>query len=195
MTTIHQAALAVQRLERRVLRRIYGFDRWHVGHAGEPYAADIVRFLNERPEAERQAVVEIGCGLGDIIRRLHFRTSVGLDRDSRVLAAARLLSIFQRRAGLTFDVFEFPVAQLSGEYDAIIMVNWIHDIEPSILRQAVHGYVAAHLRHGGCLVLDTVQDPAYTYNHEVSSLAPAGARIDRLGRYARNRDVWTVRRP
>ncbi len=63
------------------------------------------------------------------------------------------------------------------------------------LRQAVHRYFAEHLRRGGCLVLDTVQDPAYTYNHEVESLAPSGALIDRLGRYARNRDVWAVRRP
>jgi SAM-dependent methyltransferase len=195
MIAIHKAARAVRRLERRLLQRVYGFDRWHVGHAGEPYGADIVRYLNQWAEADRQAVVDIGCGLGDIIRHLHFRTPLGLDRDPRVLAAARLLSVFRRRPGLKFEVFEFPEAQLSGEYNAIIMINWIHEIEPSTLRQTVHRYFEEHLRHGGCLVLDTVQDSAYTYNHEVGSLAPHGALIDRLGRYARNRDVWVVRRP
>jgi SAM-dependent methyltransferase len=195
MITMQKAARIVRRVERRLLQRIYGFDPWHVGHAGEPYVADIVRYLNHRPAADRQAVVEIGCGLGDIIRHLHFRTSLGLDRDPRVLAAARLLSVFQRRPRPEFEVFDFPEAPLSGEYDAIIMVNWIHEIEPSTLRQAVHRYVEMHLRHGGCLVLDTVQDPGYTYNHEVGSLAPPGALIERLGRYARHRDVWVVRRP
>ena len=36
-------------LERSLLQRVYGFDRWHVGHAGEAYAADIVRYLNAWP--------------------------------------------------------------------------------------------------------------------------------------------------
>lgn len=195
MNTIHKATRSVRRLERRLLQRVYGFDRWHVGHAGEPYAADIVRHLDRGAEADRQAVVEIGCGLGDIISRLHFRRRLGLDRDPRVLAAARLLSVFRRGPRCDFEVFEFPEAQLSGEYNAIVMVNWIHEIEPSTLRQAVHRYFEQHLRHGGCLVLDTVRDPAYTYNHDVRSLAPPGALIDRLGRYARHRDVWVVRRP
>ena len=63
----------LQRLERNLLQRLYGFDRWHVGHGGERYAADIVSRLNGRPEADRESVVEIGCGLGDILRRLRFR--------------------------------------------------------------------------------------------------------------------------
>lgn len=195
MITIQKAARTARRIERRLLQRIYGFDRWHIGHAGELYAVDIVRYLNQWPEADRQAVVEIGCGLGDIIRHLHFRTALGLDRDPRVLAAARLLSVFQRGPRRDFEVFHFPEAPLSGEYNAIIMVNWIHEIEPSLLRQAIHRYLERHLRYGGCLVLDTVQDSAYTYNHEVGSLAPPGALVERLGQYARNRDVWVVRRP
>ena len=184
----------LRRLERRLLQRVYGFDRWHVGHAGEAYAADIVRYLNGRAEADRQAVVEIGCGLGDILRPLRFRARLGLDRDPRVLAAARALALFQRGADLRFEVFEFPEAPLSGEYNAIIMVNWIHEIEPDRLGRAVHAYFAEHLRDGGCLILDTVQDPAYTYNHDVRTLAPPEAIVDRLGRYPRGRDVWVVGR-
>ena len=184
----------VRRLERAFLQRLYGFDRWHVGHAAEPYAADIVRFLNEWPEADRESVVEIGCGLGDILRRIRFRSRLGLDRDPRVLAAARLLSHFHGGTPPRFDVFDFPQAVLSGTYNAIILVNWIHDVDSPRLRDAIDVYLARHLRPGGGVVLDTVSDRAYTYNHDIQRLAPAGAVTVHLGRYARNRDIWVLRK-
>jgi hypothetical protein len=65
---------------------------------------------------------------------------------------------------------------------------------PDRLRAVIHDYFDNHLVYGGGLVLDTVQDPAYTYNHDVQSLAPRGAIIDHLGGYARSRDVWMLRK-
>jgi len=191
----HTVARVVRRFERHLLQRAFGFDAWHVGHAGERYAADLVRYLNGQAEADRQAAVEMGCGLGDILRHLRFHTRLGLDRDPRVLRAARLLALFQRGTDLRFAVFEFPHAQLDGQYNAIVMVNWIHLIPPGSLHHTIHRYFANHLHEGGRLVIDTVDDPAYTYNHRVRDLAPAGASIDHLGRYARQRDVWVLRKP
>ena len=184
----------LHRLERSLLQRYYGFDRWHIGHAGEAYAADIVRRLNAWPDTGRQTVVEIGCGLGDILRHLRFGTRLGLDRDSRVLDAARFLSRFGAGPPPRLEVWDFPAKRLVGTHNAIIMVNWIHDIEPEQLRLAVGDLFSAHLAPGGSLVLDTVQDPTYTYNHDIQRLAPPGAVTDHLGRYARNRDVWFIRR-
>jgi SAM-dependent methyltransferase len=182
----------LSRLQRRLLQRLYGFDTWHVGHANETYVADIVRHLNARRVASRGAAVEIGCGTGDILRRLRFATRLGLDADARVLRAARVLSIAGRGPRPRFEVFRFPGAALSGSYDAIIMVNWIHLIAPAILRPALASYFNAHLQPGGELVVDTIADPAYTYNHDVHILAPRSATIHHLGRYHRNRDVWAL---
>jgi hypothetical protein len=78
-------------------------------------------------------------------------------------------------------------------YNAIIMVNWIHQVDPKILGQAVRAYAAQHLRPGGGLVLDTVDDPAYEHNHDIHELAPPGATIEHVGEYARGRHVWVVR--
>ena len=182
----------IERLKRRLLKRIYGFDRWHVGHADELYVADLVRHLNELPDRDRQAVAEIGCGLGDILRHLNFRTRLGLDRDPGVLAAARLLTRLQT-APPRFELFDFPRARLTGTYNVIIMVNWIHQVDPEQLRTAVHSFFAQHLHPGGRVVLDTVDDPAYKYNHDIHVLAPPGAMIDHLGQYPRGRHVWVVR--
>ena len=117
------------------MRWIFGFDSWHLSRLSErPYALAIIAFLNSRPEAKRQSVVEIGCGLGDILRHLHFRRRLGLDRDPRVLAAARILAIAHRVSDLRLEQFDAPHATLSGTFDAIVMVNWIHQIEPERLQ-------------------------------------------------------------
>jgi SAM-dependent methyltransferase len=181
------------RFERTLLHRAYGFDRWHVGHAGEAYARDIVQALNAWPVSARETVVEIGCGLGDIVRHLAFRHRLGLDLDERVLAAARFLARFQRGTPPRFDRFDFPRSELSGVYNAIIMVNWIHQIDPDTLGRAVRAYRAQHLLPGGAIVLDTVDDPAYEHNHDVHALAWPGASIEQIGRYPRGRHVWVLR--
>jgi SAM-dependent methyltransferase len=185
----------VTRIERRLLQRVYGFDAWHVGHAGEPYGRDIVRALNARPSASRGSAVEIGCGLGDILRRLTFARRLGLDRDRAALEAARFLATLQWSRDLRFAPFEFPSDHLDGRWDAIVMVNWIHAVEPARLTDAVAGYFERHLEPGGWLVLDTVPDPAYTYNHDVHALAPPASAINRLGTYSRGREVWALSKP
>ena len=177
------------------MRWIFGFDSWHLSRLSErPYALAIIAFLNSRPEAKRQSVVEIGCGLGDILRHLHFRRRLGLDRDPRVLAAARILAIVHRVSDLRLEQFDAPHATLSGTFDAIVMVNWIHQIEPERLRDWIAGRVMSNLRPGGCLLLDTVRDLAYDYNHDVQHLAPAGVIVHHLGSYARQRHVWALTR-
>lgn len=181
------------RWTRTALQRVYGFDRWHIGHAGEAYAADIVAALNAWPAAQRHSVAEIGCGLGDILRHLAFEERAGFDRDAGALSAARFLSRFDRGTPLRLERFDFPGSELTGVYNAIIMVNWIHQIDPETLRRAVHGYAARHLAPGGAIVLDTVDDPAYGNNHDVRALAWPGAHAEPIGRYARGRQVWMVR--
>jgi len=78
-------------------------------------------------------------------------------------------------------------------YNAMIMVNWIHQVDPDVLRRAAHAYAAQHLRPGGALVLDTVDDSAYEHSHDIRSLGPPGAAIEQLGEYPRGRRVWVVR--
>ncbi len=183
----------MRRIDRHALRWIFGFDSWHLSRLSErPYALAIIVFLNARPEIQQQSVVEIGCGLGDILRHLRFRRRLGLDRDPRVLSAARILAMARWASNLSFERFNVPHAQLSGTFDAIVVVNWIHQIEPKRLRDWIATHVSNNLRPGGCLLLDTVRDLAYDYNHDIQYLAPAGVIVHHLGSYARQRDVWVL---
>lgn len=195
VAAIRRAARLARHVDRYVLYRLFRFDPWHLGHGGDPYARAIVRFLNARPPQLRDRVVEIGCGLGEILRRLRFRSRLGLDRDPRVLQAARILARLRGHRNITFAEFEFPSAELKGDYDAIVMVNWIHQVPPGPLAAALRGYFAAHLNPGGVIVIDTVRDPAYTHTHDVRALTPPGAIVEHVGSFGRGRDIWAFVKP
>jgi len=71
-----------------------------------------------------QAVLEIGCGAGELLRALRPSRGVGIDLSSRAVAEAR-----RRSAGEPLHFFEGDgsdpalLAQLGGPFDAIVMVN------------------------------------------------------------------------
>jgi hypothetical protein len=180
--------LLAERWARHGLRLAFGFDAWHTSAYGErPYAADIVRYLNSRGELE--AAVEIGAGLGDIIRRVRCGRRVAMDKDPGALRACRFLA---RLRGLPIELVagEFPAARPEGLFDAVVMVNWIHNVEPAVLREGLRAVFGSNLKPGGALLFDTVKNPSYRHNHDPAFLLeglPCAARA--LGSYEYGRTV------
>jgi SAM-dependent methyltransferase len=183
-----------QRLLRHCLRLLFRFDRWHIiPLSNRPYARDIISYLNSLPKEQRTNVLEIGCGLGDIIRHIEFKERVGLDADKNVLRAARFLAWLRRSKKMRFARFDFPDSILSGSYEVIIMVNWIHTICPQVLKGKLEEYVQNNLRAGGTIIIDTVPDKEYRYNHDIRSLtADLECHLVKLGVYRRGREVHVI---
>jgi len=175
-----------------MLSKLYGFDRWHIAPLDQrPYALNIVTYANQLQE--RKQCVEIGCGLGDIIRNLNFDTRLGLDNDVKVLEAARLISKLNGNRHITFSVFNFPEDELRGQYNLIIMVNWIHHISPAVLRKKIALFAHENLLPSGQIIVDTVQDKSYEYNHDIKFLVEnMNCTVERLGEYERQREVWAI---
>jgi SAM-dependent methyltransferase len=192
-TRIKRAGQFVRHLDRYLLRQAFGFDIWHVNRLSDrPYARAVISYLNALPADHRGSVVEIGCGLGDIIRRLRFRHRLGLDADRAVLRAGRLLASTRLRTGLTFGEFVFPWDRLTGRFDAIIMVNWPHLFDADTVRSWITDCLREHLTPDGILIIDTVADPAYRFNHAIAAIVPAGRSFTTLGDFARQRQLWAV---
>lgn len=142
----------------------FGISRWHVASAdAKPYIRDVVDFLNRR---RPETVCEVGCGLGDIIRRVLAPRRYGFDSDPRVVRAARLL------AGLTRHRIEYAQLRLGHDdipslrADAWILVNWPHMMPPTALREVVGIIVLQHLREGGCVIIDSVNEGEDKYRHD-----------------------------
>jgi SAM-dependent methyltransferase len=152
---------------RRLLRGVFRFDEWHIApYNARPYAKLVVDELNTLPL--RSSVVEIGCGLGDILRRLRFSQKRGLDQDSHVLNAAAFLTRISNPGGgkTVFKTATFPDQHLVGNFDAIVLVNWIHHLAPEVLKASLERLVAVNLNFGGVLVFDVVANESYRYNHD-----------------------------
>jgi SAM-dependent methyltransferase len=193
MPVLRRAGQFLRHLDRYALKWIFGFDIWHVNRlADRPYARAVIGHLNGWPDTRRGRVAEIGCGLGDIIRRLRFRERIGLDASPAVVRAASLLAWRRRASGLRIRVFTCPADTLPGRFDAILMVNWPHECAAASVRGAVESFVRDHLNPGGAVVIDTVQDRAYRYNHRIDDLTPDGCVASKLGDFARQREVWEI---
>lgn len=179
---------------RKLLKWMYGFDEWHVMPlCGRPYAQAIIHFLNAIPGIENKSVVEIGCGLGDIIRHIHARYKLALDSDQKVLRAQRLLSLVTANSRMRLERFTFPESKLVGQYDIVICVNWIHHITPPILKENIDNIWLRHILPGGVLVVDTVDDPHYRYNHRIDYLTnDLHCKITQVGSFERQRQVFAI---
>ena len=183
------------KIQRKALQFFYGFDKWHISPLSErPYAKDAIAYSNNRKE--RNNFVEIGCGLGDIIRNADYVNRTGLDTDRKVLKAAAVLPSKTRHAKkVNFEVFNFPESILNGKFDVITMVNWIHHIEPVILKKNIEQYFRDNLVAGGEILIDTVQDRDYRYNHNIQFLTGGiQCEVFRIGEYARQREVWAIKK-
>ena len=181
-----------KKISRYALKLFFGFDRWHVTPLQErPYAMDVVAYCNRLHN--RKYFVEIGCGLGDLVRHVHFDSRVGYDQDLNAIRAARFLSKLERQKRTQFKLFRFPDSSLVDRACVIVMVNWIHHIDPDLLGIQIRKYFTENLEPGGAIIIDTVQDAAYKFNHNVKELTESlCCTVERIGSYERERELWSI---
>lgn len=101
----------------------FKLDKWH---AQSPYACRpykrLVIGLADRTRVG--SVVEIGCGLGDIVSRIKARDRIGFDIDPHVIRAASVL-----HKGVNFYACDRVYSNSIPSGSLVIMVNWIHNVE------------------------------------------------------------------
>lgn len=162
------------RLWLRALRCVFRFDPWHAAapYSCRAYKRAVVELANALQPAR---VVEVGCGLGDIISRIQAPERVGIDVDRRVIRAARFL----HPAGVWVQGTGESLPRLipaGRRIDCLIMVNWIHALSPNELA-AVLMPMMPSIRY---LILDAI-DPdssqSQRYRHDFRFLEGAARRV------------------
>jgi len=168
---VRKFVFQIQLTPKLIVFYFFNFNRWHVNsYSHRPYTEVVVSLLNNREI--KSSAVEIGCGLGDILRRLHFGCRVGLDNEQEVLNAAIFISRFHNILGRKIEFRKFDVLndELVGRFDAILMVNWIHNIEPLELKRIVERMFSENLNMNGVLVFDVLSNKGYKYNHSFEDI-------------------------
>ncbi|MDR3225064.1 MAG: methyltransferase domain-containing protein [Clostridiales Family XIII bacterium] len=154
------------------LREEYGFDPWHVAPLElRRYAVGMSRLL-ERRIRSGDVVVDVGCGLGDLLRTLSDRASAradyyGFDLSAEAIAAAKHIN---RQRNIRFACGSFAEIKnhIDGPIDWLVAVNFFHVTNP----EAIKGYIqellsTSPVRH---IVVDVV--PANGIKHDFSKLLP-----------------------
>ena len=197
MKKLNKVLALPNRAFRSVLRLIFRFDKWHVNTMIErKYVSDIITYINKRYNGPKQTVVEIGCGLGDLLRRLNVKEKVGFDIESNVLKAARVLSTLSGE-NIRFQTFSFPESDLTLKVNIILMVNWIHHISPEVLKLKISEYFKNNLCDRGELIIDTVQEPGgeYPYNHDITFLTKdLHCQVLKIGSDIRQREIFSIQK-
>lgn len=139
-----------------LLQRRYQFDKWHITPINfRPYAIGIVRYLNKKP---KKKVVEVGCGLGEIIGNISGCEREAYDIDVNVIRAAKKL---YRKTNFKVGTFDSIKNQ---RIDYLITVNFIHGIPPAELKDNYEWLLKSNdISH---LIFDIVDSPEYKYKHE-----------------------------
>lgn len=119
---------------RRCICKVLKIPEWHVTQSTKrPYAVFIIRKINEmieKSEITGGKIIEVGCGMGDIISSIKYRDKSGYDLDKRVIWGGRIIhpgkALF--RTGTFDDISNEDIAVL-------IMVNFLHDFDDEYCRK------------------------------------------------------------
>jgi SAM-dependent methyltransferase len=144
-----------------ILSKIYKFDSWHAAAtiSNRPYRRTVADIVNE---LDQETVVEVGCGLGEILTRLNASEIYGYDIDKGVIRAARFLH--KGRVKFNYgSLVDLPIQKI----DVLILINWIHEISPAILEAELEPLLS-RTRY---LLLDALDPDVQGYKHDFQFLA------------------------
>lgn len=108
---------------------VFRFNHWHASapYACRPYKAKIEALASSlRPST----VVDIGCGLGEVVSRVQADKRFGFDIDRGAIRAARFLQGTSVKFGVASLFSTGEIASAVGSHvDVLIMTNWAHELE------------------------------------------------------------------
>lgn len=120
------------------MQMIYGFDPWHSDNltSCRPYKKYVAVLVSDLCPHK---VVEIGCGLGDIISNIEAFEKFGIDPSQPAISAAKLLYPFSNTRWLVGDLSDLN--QVSGHIDVLLAIGWVHEVSADYLENLISPHV------------------------------------------------------
>lgn len=145
-----------------ILQHIFKFNKWHTTTINErEYALWISKKVNALVCGQSHGqIVEVGCGLGDILSKIHVpnRQKTGYDIEENVIRALKFAHPGLR--GKTGSLSSIR----NKTIDVLIAVNWLHALDDNWFRQ--NTACAIKRNHINRIIVDTVPAPPYDYAHD-----------------------------
>ncbi|WP_214412874.1 class I SAM-dependent methyltransferase [Sphaerisporangium fuscum] len=105
----------------------FGGDKWHLrGFHTTNYKKVAVRLADAVP-GRLEVVAEVGCGLGDVLKRIPARRRIGFDIDRGAIRWARFLQrLSPRRCEFGVGSFDALIRSDAERIDLLVMLGWFH---------------------------------------------------------------------
>ena len=151
----------------KVLQKIFKFDKWHISSIKErDYAMYLVKYINDNlyDLVYSKKIIEVGCGLGDIISSVKIKNTekIGYDLSAKVIRIAKII-----HPNCKFNVGSFN--EINNEKIAVLIaVNFLHGFDEHTIEEWFN-YVIQN-NDIDMIVVDKVQTPPYEYSHDYEVL-------------------------
>lgn len=177
----------VKRIKYGQMIKKYHFNSWHLSpYEWKEYAQVCVRYVNAH---NCQTIVDIGCGLGEILQQVKAEKKVGLDLEKEVIMAACSLNdkTIHFKVGSFAELEETPV-------DYLITLNFMHGNTDDEWAETYHTVaIRNNVQH---FIVDTVPDNVFgpaTHSLNWEKILPDNYKqIERFGPFLSGRyvEVW-----
>ena len=132
-------------------------------------------------------VVDIGCGLGDLLRHIDADIKIGIDLHEEVITAAKTLN----DKAITYKVGSFNDITGEKDIDYLITLNFTHGGTEKVWKESYHAIARENdIRH---FIVDTVPENGPTHFLNYSEILPENYKmIERMGPFlgGRHVEVW-----
>ena len=101
---------------------------------------------------------------------------------------------YNQRSKIKTLVFDFEKEELEGQYDIIILCNWIHGIRPELLKEKINKIFGSNLNPNGEIIIDVNKtNTDYTHTHDISYLTSGLlGRVEEIGIYDYGRILYSI---
>ena len=174
----------VERVKYKRLIQKYHFDSWHLSpYQWRKYVQETARYINAH---NADTVVDIGCGLGGLLRHIKASVRIGIDLHEEVINAARELDSEK----ITYRVGSFDeIEELSVDY--LITLGFTHGgTEETWIKPYQEAAEKHNVRH---FVVDTVPEEGTSHFLEWGKILPKNyQKIKNMGPFLGGRcvEIW-----
>jgi len=159
------------------LCKIFKFNAWHINsnYYLRPYKKVAVEMANS---LKFNSVIDLGCGLCDILSRIRCNRKIGVDIDNNIIKACKF--IFNKIRFINASIFEdYDKLNLNNIYfpkdNLLICLNWLHGYSWEKIQEVLKNmFISNNVDY---LIIDIINfDPKnqYQFHHTEDDLLKIG---------------------
>ena len=168
----------------KLLQKFFHFESWHISpYELREYVQIVAKYVNSH---NAKYVVDIGCGLGELIRHINAPKRIGIDIEKENINTAKYL---HRRTNIEFKNGSFDDLGTKQEIDYLITLNFMHGSPHQTWQPAYHKICKNNnIKH---IIVDSTKPDDNSYFHDFSLILPSEyKKCDQFGPLLGGRYIW-----